>query len=327
MEFIKLILTGFVLGITSVIPGISTATMAVVFNVYDRLINVIVPNVKKVLAAWSFWLPIVIGGAAGVLFASKVLKQLFNHYFYEVPTYWFFIGIIAGSIPLIYSRIVPSKTPESDLNSTKPRSCCKACSLLPSMPSAISAIIAFSLMVLMVMLNPEKGVTVHTELTLPLFGILVLVGVLGAVSMIVPGISGAFVLLVIGFYRTITGAVSDFNILILIPFAIGACAGILLGAALVRFLLAKAPRITYGAVLGLVAGSIIVLYSEANGFGSNFELIEHVSKNVPSYIHDLVTTLNTLRIITSITCLLVGFTLSFFIGRKKRETNSVAKST
>jgi len=47
MEIVKLTFIGFVLGTTAVIPGFSVATMAVVFNVYDRLINVIVPNVKK----------------------------------------------------------------------------------------------------------------------------------------------------------------------------------------------------------------------------------------------------------------------------------------
>ena len=302
MNFIKLTLTGFVLGITSIIPGISTATMAVVFNVYDRLINIIVPNVKKVLAAWLFWLPLVIGGVGGVIFASITITKLLEHY--NIPTYWFLIGVIAGSIPAIYSRVLHPQLSDSNSQTTsehsQPKPCCKAASFLPSLSSAISAIIALSLMILMVLFRPEEGVTVYTELTPPLFGILVLVGVLGAVSMIVPGISGAFVLLVIGFYATITKAV-PLNIPILIPFGIGACAGILLGAAFVRILLAKAPRITHGAVLGLVAGSIFVLYHRMDspgGFGEG------------------------IVIVISIICLLAGFTISFLMGRKKRKTNS-----
>ena len=288
MGVIKLVLTGFVLGITSVIPGISVATMAVAFNVYDRLINVIVPNVKKILAAWLFWLPLVVGGGAGIIFASKALTGLFNNY--PVPTYWFLIGIITGSIPAVYSRVVNRKE-ETDNNNQEETQ--KSKCQLPSLPSVICAILALGFMFLMAMLKPEEGVAVHTELTMQIAGLLVLVGALGAIAMIIPGISGAFVLLVIGFYRTILQAVSDMNILLLIPVVVGACAGLLLGAAFVRFLLAKVPRQTYGAVLGLVAGSVIVLYPD--GFGEG------------------------LGIIVSVVCLLAGFAISFFMGRGREK--------
>ena len=283
MEPIKLALTGFVLGITSVIPGISVATMAVVFNVYDRLINVIVPNVKKILSAWLFWLPLVIGGGAGIIFASKVFSELFEHY--HIPTYWFFIGVIIGSLPTVYSRTLNNEEAKTDDTSVQKKL------KLPSLPSIICAVLALSAMILMSLLKPEDGITAYTDLTLSLFILLMLVGALGAVAMIVPGISGAFVLLVIGFYRTIILAVSEFNIPLLIPVILGACLGLFAGATLVRFLLAKVPRETYGAVLGLVAGSIIVLFP--GGFGDE------------------------VWIIVSVVCLLVGFTASFLMGRRK----------
>ena len=279
MDFIKLTLTGFILGITSVIPGISVATMAVAFNVYDRLINFIVPNVKKILETWLFWLPMVIGGVTGIVFASLIFTKLFEYY--HIPTYWFFIGVIAGSIPAVYSRTLNK---EVSANAQGIR--------LPPLSSIICAIISFGLMVLMSMLKPEEGLHVYTELTLPLFGLLMLVGALGAVAMIVPGISGAFVLLVIGFYRTILQAVSEFNIPLLIPVVLGACFGLLAGAALVRLLLAKVPEITYGAVLGLVIGSVFILYPD--GFGEG------------------------IGIIASIVCLLAGFAISFVMGYTSR---------
>ena len=103
LELIKLIAIGFVLGIVAIIPGFSVATMAVVFNVYDRLINVIVPNFKKILGAWSFWLPLGVGALTGIFSSSKALSALFENYY--VPAYWFFIGVITGSIPLVYSRV------------------------------------------------------------------------------------------------------------------------------------------------------------------------------------------------------------------------------
>jgi len=271
VELIKLALIGFVLGITTVIPGISVATMAVAFNIYDRLINVIVPNIKKIIAAWMFWLPLVIGGVAGVVFASKAFVLLFNNY--PIPTYWFFIGVIAGSIPLVYSRIR------------------KESSRLPWLSSAICAVLALAVMAVIAVLKPEEGTTVYTELTLPIFGLLALGGALGAIAMIIPGISGAFLLLIIGLYRTVLQAVSSLNIMLLIPLVLGACIGLLIGAAFVRFLLSKVPKETNGAVLGLVAGSIFILYP--GGFGEGF------------------------GIAVSILCLLVGFALSFFMGKRK----------
>jgi putative membrane protein len=273
MELIKLAIIGFVLGITTIIPGLSVATMAVVFNIYDRLINTIVPNVKKILAAWMFWLPLVIGGFAGIVFGSKALTILFNNY--HNYTYWFFIGIIVGSLPAIYSRIR------------------KPSSWLPSFPSIICAILTLALMVLMFFSKPQEGTVLYTELTPPVFLILAAAGALGAAAMIVPGISGAFVLLVIGLYRTVLLSVSAFNIPLLIPVVLGACAGLLLGAAFVRFLLLKAPRQTYGAVFGLVAGSIIVL------FPGGFESFT--------------------GILISAACLLMGFLISFFMRKQKKQ--------
>jgi len=213
----------------------------------------------------------VIGGICGIIFTSKVITLLFARY--NAPTYWFFIGVIAGSIPVVYSR------------ARKPSS------MFPSLPSAVCTVLAVAVMIIMAFLKPGDGAAVYTELTLPVFGLLALAGALGAVAMIIPGISGAFVLLIIGLYGTILRAVSEFNIPFMIPVILGAVIGLLAGAALVRFLLLKVPRETYGAVLGLVAGSIFILYPGGFGEGLSF--------------------------IISVICLLVGFTLSFIMSRKK----------
>jgi len=271
MELIKLAGIGLVLGMITVIPGLSVGTMAVVLNVYDRLIGIITPNLKKIFAAWKFWLPLVLGGAVGLVLFSKVVTVLYENF--PLPTVWFFIGVIAGSIPLVYGRVRRDN------------------SRLPSLPSAVCAAIALAVMIAMAVFRPEEGTTVYTELTPQIFGMLALGGLLAAIAMIIPGISGAFLLLVAGMYRTVLQAVADLNVLLLIPLAIGACAGLLIGAALVRFLLARVPRETYGAVLGLVAGSVIVLFP--GGFGEG------------------------VTIIFSLLCLLAGFAVSFFMGRRK----------
>ena len=271
MELIKLAAIGLVLGITTVIPGVSAGTIAVVFNIYDRLIEVITPNIKKIFAAWKFLLPLIVGGITGIFLFSRLVTALFTNH--PVPTYWFFIGIIAGSITLVYSRV---RQPGSSF---------------PSLPAALCGIIALALMALMAIVRPIEEAVPHTVLTPPLFGILLAGGALAAIALIIPGTSGSFLLLVIGLYRTVVQAVSELNISIIMPVALGTVAGVLAGAALVRYLLAKAPRETYGAVLGLVAGSLIVLYP--GGFGSGT------------------------AVLFSMLAALAGFAVSFAFGRQK----------
>jgi putative membrane protein len=273
LELVKLVFVGVVLGITTVIPGVSTGTIAVVFSVYDRLIEIITPNIKKIMAAWKFWLPLVVGGLMGIFLFSKIAALLFENH--PVPTYWFFIGIIVGSIPLIYQRV---RKPDSGL---------------PSVPAVISGILALALIVVMSVLKPSEDASLYTVLTPLVFAKLAAGGALAAVAMIIPGISGSFLLLVAGLYRTIVQAVSDLNVLLIIPVAVGAIIGVLAGAAFVRSLLAKVPRETYGTALGLITGYLLVLYPGGLGEG--------------------------VTIIFSIISGLVGFAISFILGKQKTK--------
>ena len=78
--------------------------------------------------------------------------------------------------------------------------------------------------------------------------------------MIIPGLSGSFVFLLIGAYRTIIQSVSDFNIPIMIPIALGVVVGLLTGAALIRSLLTRWPDTVYSVILGLVVGSLVPVF-------------------------------------------------------------------
>jgi len=271
MESLLLAGIGLILGITTVVPGVSAGTLAVVFNVYDRLLEVITPNIRKIIGAWRFLLPLGLGGLVGIFLFSKLAAVLFsNHPF---PTYWFFIGIIAGSIPFVYGKVCPPRTQ-------------------PPFSTTVCIVVAFALMLVMAILKPTGEMPLYTDLTPGLFALLVAAGMLAAFALIIPGTSGSFMLFVVGLYRTIVHAVNALNIPVLASFAFGTLAGLLLGAALVRSLLAKAPAKTYGAVLGLMAGSLVVLYP--NGLGSG------------------------LTIVISIASLVSGFALSFVFGRHKK---------
>ena len=90
---------------------------------------------------------------------------------------------------------------------------------------------------------------------------------IAAIAMIIPGVSGSFVMLTLGVYSTVIGAVKDLDFAIIIPCAIGAVIGLVLGAKLITWLMKKYSLMTYSAILGLVAGSIYVILPA--GFGLN----------------------------------------------------------
>lgn len=280
MDFIRLIVIGVILGVANVIPGVSGGTLAVVFNIYDRLINVITLNVKKILSEWKFILPLVVGMGLGIILFSKAITFLFENY--PVQTNWFFIGIILGSIPMIAKRLMAaSKASSSDARK------------IP-VSAIVCGVLALAVMAIMTYANvAESGAPIQTELT-PLLAVKLFIGLACAtIAMIIPGISGSFLMLVVGVYSTIIAAISDFNIPLLIPAVIGGVIGLLGGAKLVRFLMEKVPAQTYGAIMGLVLGSILVIFPGFGGFAT---------------------------LVTSLLAAAVGFVVSFFAGREKIES-------
>ncbi|MCM1299754.1 MAG: DUF368 domain-containing protein [Firmicutes bacterium] len=90
---------------------------------------------------------------------------------------------------------------------------------------------------------------------------------LAAMAMIIPGVSGSFIMVLLGTYATVISAIKDFNFGVLIPTLIGVALGLVLGARLIRLLLKKHRLIVFSAILGLCAGSIFAILPE--GFGLN----------------------------------------------------------
>lgn len=238
MNSIRVFLIGIILGIANVIPGVSGGTMAVVFNIYDRLVALVSLDFKRIRQELPFLAVLVAGMGVGIVLFARLVTLLFDKY--PVPTAWFFMGIIIGSISFIARRTRGSGS------------------------SAIKitlAVFALAGMAAMVFFRPEQSTgQLLTILTPSVFIFLFFAGCIGAVAMIIPGLSGSFVFLLIGAYRTIIQSVSDFNIPIMIPIALGVVVGLLTGAALIRSLLTRWPDTVYSVILGLVVGSLVPVF-------------------------------------------------------------------
>lgn len=252
IEYLKFFLGGLAFGIANVIPGVSGGTMLVVFGIYDRLMESI-SGIKAIFKNFLFLVVFGLGGAGGILGFAIVIKSLFDAV--EVQTNMFFIGLILGSIPLI----IKTGTSESKI---KP---------ICALPFVIALAAVIGLAVLersgAVSIAPDVVDGFELVTTIKLF----FCAVIAAVTMIIPGVSGSFVMLLLGVYDTIISAInlSSLNFYVIIPFAIGAVVGIILGAKLISILINKYKLMVYSAIMGLVIGSVYAILPE--GFGFNLQ--------------------------------------------------------
>ena len=284
MKILKLILAGIVIGVANVIPGVSGGTMAVVFGIYDELIGVISFNIKQIFSKWRFWLPLGLGMGIGIIAFSKIVTFLFEHF--PVQTQYFFVGIVLGSIPLILKRTSLALKRQN-------------------LGNWISALVGLVIMLLMVFINTDSMVSIiQTELTFGLGAKLLVGGALAAFAMIIPGISGSFLMVILGVYSTIIAAISDFNLPIICVVAVGVIIGIFAGAKGVQVLLGKFPNQTYGAIFGLVIGSVFAIlpFRETASF--------FVDGKILGFVIALV-------------CAAAGFVLAFFSGKEGKDNSEL----
>ena len=116
-------------------------------------------------------------------------------------------------------------------------------------------------------LTPKYSYTIT-----PMFiATIILASFAAAVAMIIPGVSGSFIMVLLGTYSTVISAVKDFNFAVIIPTAAGVLLGLVFGAKLIRLLLNKARLMVFSAILGMCAGSLYAILPE--GFGLNIDTL------------------------------------------------------
>lgn len=234
MKYIILALKGIAMGIANAIPGVSGGTIAVITKIYDELLESITPNIKKLIKNMPFLVPVGIGMIIGILLAAKVLAFLFETY--NVPTQLFFMGIILGSMPMIYQEATREKK------------------LQPI--NIIPFLIGAGIMIGMFFIRTDNISSVDSSLTVGNAVLFVLAAFLAAVAMIIPGISGALVMKILGAYDAAIMALNDMNIHVILLFAVGAIVGIFVAAKVISMLLKKFRKETYCIIAGLIIGSV-----------------------------------------------------------------------
>ncbi len=247
MNFINLLLKGMVVGVSNVIPGVSAGTFLVLLGIYDQLIEAagnFLTNKSQRKDYFLFLLPLVIGAAGAILAFANLITFLLERY--AVPTQFFFIGLILGSIPTVLRR-------HHDMR--------------PSRPRVVAFVLGLGLVVLLAV-GERRGIGGHFSagatslLALFFFGV---VGFFGGGAMVTPGVSGSYIFLLAGAYEPIMQAAASLTQPpvhwgVIVAVAVGAVVGILVCSRLIDLALKRQPAVTFYAILGLICGSFVGLW-------------------------------------------------------------------
>ncbi|SJZ82307.1 putative membrane protein [Treponema berlinense] len=260
---VQLLFIGIAIGMANVIPGVSGSTMAVVFNIYDRFVNAITLNIKKLIENRRFVIPVVGGMALGVLLFSKLITVLYENF--PVQTDYFFTGLIIGSIPMLFSFM--TKKQDGQKFTAKKTISVVICAL-----AGFAVLIGFGLLGSDVDTAKEISKSLP-QWTFPLALHIFAAGFVGAIAMIIPGISGSLLMLIMGVYPIVMKSIPALFVpsqtlrafFLLLPNGIGVLAGLLCGAWIVKTFLRIAPNQTYAVIFGLIAGSAIQLFPGIKG--------------------------------------------------------------
>ncbi|MFI3203070.1 DUF368 domain-containing protein [Staphylococcus aureus] len=240
------ILKGFAMGTSDLVPGVSGGTIALLLGIYNQFIASISGIFsRRFWPSFTFLIPIIIG----MLLAMGSLSNLFNYLLsqHHIPPMFFFGGLIIGIVPYLL-KISNYKT-----------------SFTTKHYMMVIAGIAI-LIVITLMNNGDKHagetLTLSTSLIIKYF----IAGMCASSAMLLPGISGSFMLLVFGVYGTVMLAISEVvklnfaGLPILLAVGFGVLAGFIISSKIIQYFLTHHKLMTFALIIGFVVGSLFAVF-------------------------------------------------------------------
>lgn len=230
------IIKGFIIGSTMMVPGVSGGSMAMVLGIYGKLITAVSSFFKDIKNNLKFLIQFSIFALIGIVLCAKPILGVIDRF--PRIAMFFFIGLVFGSVPMLYKKAQIKKFSFFDL-----------------LYFIIGIIVVLSCQLIPKLeFDPAAPFTASLALTQCLIGIIV------AVGFILPGISFSYLLLILGSYEFIMSAISTLNIIVLIPFGLGFCIGVILLTKVLDICMSKYPEVTYLIILGFLIGSVFPIY-------------------------------------------------------------------
>ena len=236
-NFIILVIKGFLMGAANVIPGVSGGTMALILGIYEELINAIrsinlkfvrlitILNIKEALSSvpWPFLLPVGLGVLLATFSLAEALSWLLGRY--PIIVWSFFFGLIVSSV-ITVSRVI------------------KQWRISTIVAIVVGTIIAYGFFGVIPVSTPNAPWFIFGS------------GFIAICAMILPGISGAYILVLLGKYHYILEALNNKDFFTLFIIGAGALVGLISFAQILGWLLKKYHDLTMAILIGLMCGSL-----------------------------------------------------------------------
>lgn len=233
VQFFKRFGAGAVIGLGSIVPGVSGGVIALTMGLYEAILEAITNFFQNPRRNILFLLPLGLGAGFGILVFSNLIAWLMENCKEQVL--FLFIGFVAGGIPAFFRK--------ANSQGFKAR------------------LLIFFILGLIIILLPAQLELIATgsqQQKLD-FTMALLSGFILALGTIVPGMSSSFILIYLGTYEAIIRAISTIDIMHLFPVGIGFLLGALLIIKIVAYLFKHFQAQAYYTVLGLLIGSIVLI--------------------------------------------------------------------
>jgi putative membrane protein len=307
-NFISLIIKGMGMGAANVIPGVSGGTIALITGIFEPLIHALKSfnlEALKLLftGQWKklaehiqleFLIAVFLGIGISIFSLAKLLEYLFDNY--PVLVWAFFFGLIMASVYYVGKTI-------GKWNPT----------------ILINFIVGTGIALMITFFKPAQE---NSQLYY-----LLLCGVVAVCSMILPGLSGSFVLVLMGNYRLVMiDAVSDVNLGILIPVIIGAVVGLLAFSHLLSWIFKKFRDQTIALLTGFMLGSLLILWPWKDEVFSTDEvgnlMLSRSGEPLLEGYRFLIPDFSNTETWIAMLCIVVGFLTILFIELLARKNNT-----
>ena len=260
---------GVLMGLANLVPGISGGTMLLAAGVYPRFISAIgeVTTLKFRKASLVVLGAVVLAAAAAVVGLAGPVKELVVHQRWIM--YSLFIGLTLGGVPVVWRLIKAANGKREDAKASEGNTSWRRTSGGGGV--WIGAVVGFIGMAALAYVQMQGAAGTDREG----FLFMLLAGIAGASAMILPGVSGGYLLLVLGVYVPILAAISGFKdaaragerdavlsigLSVILPVGLGVILGIVVVSNILKWLLQHCERPTLGVLLGLLLGAVVGLF-------------------------------------------------------------------
>lgn len=236
LRFVK----GMFIGSGFILPGVSGGALAAIFGIYERIISFLAHVTKNFKDNVLFFMPVGLGGLAGIFILSFVVSFLLGSYASIVL--WFFVGCIVGTVPALWKEAGKKGRSKRDI---------------------LILIVSFIVGIIFLW----KGAGLFTEVPHNTWTWMI-AGFLIALGVIVPGLSPSNFLVYMGMYKAMADGFKSLDPSVIIPIGIGGVVTVLSLSKLMDYIFSKAYPQLFHFIMGVVfASTIMIIPTDYTGFG------------------------------------------------------------